>query len=168
MKKPSEFLVENVDLLPQGKVLDVAMGEGRNAIYLAERGYQVEGVDISKEAIEKCLGVAQERGLKIKDEVANLERDYRIKSNEYDLIICFNYLQRNLIPQIKSALKVGGIVVYETFTIDQPGFGKPKNKDFLLKHNELLELFRDLRILRYREGIIDNKKAIASLIAQKY
>ena len=70
-------------------------------------------------------------------------------------------------PQIKDGLRHGGMVVYETFIVDQAQFGKPKNPDYLLKHNEMLEIFRDFRCLRYREGIIDNKKAVASIIAQK-
>jgi len=83
------------------------------------------------------------------------------------VIICFNYLQRSLIPQIKDGLRNGGMVVYETFIVDQAKFGKPKNPYHLLKHNELLDMFRDFRCLRYREGIIEGRKAIASIIAQK-
>jgi hypothetical protein len=70
-------------------------------------------------------------------------------------------------PQIKNGLLKGGIVVYETFIVDQAKFGKPKNPDYLLKHNELLDLFRDFRCLRYQEGIFGNSKAIASIIAQR-
>jgi len=59
------------------------------------------------------------------------------------------------------------MVVYETFTIDQPKFGKPNNLDYLLKYNELLDMFRDFRCLRYREGIFENSRAIASILAEK-
>jgi len=83
------------------------------------------------------------------------------------VIICFNYLQRSLIKQIKDGLRVGGTVVYETFTVDQAQFGKPKNLDYLLKYNELLALFRDFRCLYYREGIVEERKALASIIAKK-
>jgi tellurite methyltransferase len=83
------------------------------------------------------------------------------------VIICFNYLQRSLIPQIRDGLKKGGVIVYETYTIDQTQFGRPHNPDFLLKHNELQEMFRGFRCLRYREGIIERRKAIASMIAVK-
>ena len=58
-------------------------------------------------------------------------------------------------------------MVYETFIIDQAQFGKPRNPDHLLMHNELLNMFRDFRCLRYREGIIESGKAIASIIAEK-
>ena len=58
-------------------------------------------------------------------------------------------------------------MVYETFIVDQARFGKPKNPDHLFKHNELLDLFHDFRCLRYRKGIFESRKAIASIIAQK-
>ena len=83
------------------------------------------------------------------------------------MIVCFNYLQHSLIPQIKDGLRKGGIIVYETFIVDQAQFGKPKNPDYLLKQNELLNLFRDFHCLRYREGIIENRKAIAGIVAEK-
>lgn len=167
--EPAPFLVENLGLLPKGRVLDVAMGNGRNAIYLARLGFEVEGVDISAEAIGQALAAAQKVSVSIKAVVADLEKGYQIPQNTYDAIICFNYLQRSLIQAIKRGLKSGGIVVYETLLIDQAQWGKPKNPDFLLKHNELLDLFRDLRVLRYREGIFENKgdkRAVASIVAQ--
>jgi len=99
--------------------------------------------------------------------VADLEGDYLIERGAYHVILCFNYLQRSLIPQIKEGLRVGGMVVYETFIVDQARFGKPKNPDYFLKHNELLEMFRDFRCLRYREGLVEKERAVASIIAEK-
>jgi tellurite methyltransferase len=151
---PAQWLMENVALLPKGRVLDVAMGNGRNAIYLAQLGFSVEGVDASPEAIENAAEAAREAGVTIKAQVANLESEYQIKPGLYDVITCFHYLQRSLIPQIKTGLKKGGLVVYETFIVDQVRFGKPRNPDYLLKHNELLDLFCDFRCLRYREGVM--------------
>jgi 2-polyprenyl-3-methyl-5-hydroxy-6-metoxy-1,4-benzoquinol methylase len=165
--KPAQFLVENIELLPKGRALDLAMGTGRNATYLSQMGFEVEGVDVSAEAVNSASERARRSGVHIKAQVADLENRYRIEKQAYDVIICFNYLQRSLIPQIIDALRTGGMVVYETYIVDQARFGKPKNPDHLLKHNELLDTFRDLRCLRYREGIIENRKAIASIIAEK-
>ncbi len=165
--EPAQFLVENIELLPKGRVLDVAMGSGRNAIYLARLGFEVEGVEISPEAVNAALESAEKASVMIKAQVVDLEKDFHIRAEAYDIIICFNYLQRSLIPEMKSGLRHRGMVVYETFIIDQIQFGKPKNPDYLLEHNELLNMFRDFRCLRYREGIIDDRKAIASIIAQK-
>ena len=165
--EPAQFLVENSGLLPRGRVLDIAMGSGRNSIYLAKLGFQVEGVDVSAEAVQSALEAARNSGVTIHTRVADLEKSYQIEPATYAAIVCFNYLQRSLIPRIKDGLKKGGVVVYETFIIDQVQFGHPRNPDFLLQHNELLNLFRDFRCLRYREGIFDNRKAIASLLAEK-
>ena len=168
--EPAEFLLENIGILPKGWVLDVAMGNGRNAIYLARAGFKVEGIDISSEAINTALEASRKAGVTIKAQLADLESDYQIEKGAYDVIICFNYLQRSLIPQIKDGLRKGGVIVYETFLVDQAQWGKPKNPDYLLKHNELLNMFRDFRCLRYREGIIKNsedRRAIASILAIK-
>ena len=165
--EPSRFLTENLELLPRGRALDVAMGNGRNAIYLAKMGFEVEGVDISCEAVRATLERAKSVGVSLKAQVVNLEGDYRIEKGAYDVILCFNYLQRSLIPPIKEGLRGGGMVVYETFIVDQARFGRHKNPDYLLKHNELLEMFRDFRCLRYREGLVAQEKAVASIIAEK-
>ena len=164
---PAKFLVENISLLPKGRVLDVAMGDGRNAMYLANLGFQAEGVDISPEAIEKAQESARVQGLELDAHVVDLEKAHYIQPASYDVIMCFRYLQRSLIPYMKNGLRSGGIVIYETYTIDQIKFGKPKNPDFLLKPNELLNLFRDFHIIKYHEGIFEDKKAVAGIIARK-
>jgi 2-polyprenyl-3-methyl-5-hydroxy-6-metoxy-1,4-benzoquinol methylase len=165
--EPARLLVENVEVLPKGRALDVAMGAGQNAIFLAKMGFDVEGVDISAEAVNTALSSARKAGVTIRVQVADLEGNYHVEKGVYDVIICFNYLQRSLIPQIKDGLRKGGMVVYETFIVDQTQFGKPRNPDYLLKHNELLNMFRNFRCLYYREGIVENRKAVASIIAEK-
>jgi SAM-dependent methyltransferase len=167
IRKPSQFLVENIDVLPRGKALDLAMGNGRNAVFLAKRGFDVEGVDISAESVKRALKLAHNSGVTINALVADLENSYRIEKDTYKIIVCFNYLYRPIIQQIKEGLCRGGMVVYETFIVDQAKFGKPKNPDHLLKHNELLDLFREFRCLRYHEGIFENQRALAGIIAQK-
>lgn len=165
--KPSDFLVKNIALLPVGKVLDVAMGAGRNSVFLASKGFDVEGVDSSQEAIKNALDHAKDKRVEISTHLVDLEKDFFIKKESYDIIICFNFLQRSLIPYIKKGLRPGGIVVYETYIVDQAQFGRPTNPDYLLKHNELLDLFHDFRCLRYHEGKIEKRKAAAGIIAKR-
>jgi tellurite methyltransferase len=165
--EPAPFLVENMELLPRGRVLDVAMGNGRNAIFMAKAGFRVEGVDRSPEAVDMALEAARKAGVNIKAQVADLEGEYKISKGAYDVIICFNYLQRSLIPQIREGIRPGGMVVYETFTVDQIQFGHPRNPDYLLEHNELLRMFGEFRCLRYHEGTIEDMKAVAGIVAQK-
>ncbi|MCP4265384.1 MAG: methyltransferase domain-containing protein [Candidatus Brocadiaceae bacterium] len=169
-KRPLKFLEEKLDLLIKGKALVLAMGEGRNAVFLARNGFDVDGCDVSDKAIEKSKLFARESGVTLNSFVADLE-EYKIPANTYDLITCFYYTQRNLIPQLKEGLRKGGMVIFETYSIDQLKYGKdapgPKNPAYLLKHNELLNLFRDFHIIFYREGEIAENKSVASLIAQK-
>lgn len=167
-KEPVEFLKEYINILPRGKALDIAMGGGRNAVFLAKNGFEVDGCDVSDIAVKKTLELAKENNVRVNAFVADLEI-YKLPKDAYDVVACFYYLQRSLIPQIKEALKPGGMVIYETYTIEnrERGFEGPKNEDYLLKTNELLDLFKDLTIIYYRELVLDDKKAVASLIARK-
>jgi SAM-dependent methyltransferase len=135
----------------RGRALDIASGKGRNALFLAERGFDVVAIDISPVALAEGERRAADKNLAITWQQEDLEQ-IQLSEAAYDLVVNFNYLQRSLIPQIKTALKVGAYVIFETYLIDQPAIGHPKNPAYLLKHNELLNSFRDLRVLYYREG----------------
>ena len=170
-RQANPFLMKHIRLLPRGKALDVATGEGRNAVFLAQHGFEVEAVDISQEGLTKARRLAREKGVKIKTALADLDH-YPIAKERYDLITDFYFLDRRLIPRIKKGLKKGGRVVFETYLTEHSNISSegPRNSKYLLKPNELLTLFKGFRILFYREGIFregGKKKAIASLIAEK-
>ncbi|HMK53092.1 MAG TPA: methyltransferase domain-containing protein [Thermodesulfobacteriota bacterium] len=170
-KEPNPFLKKNIRLLPKGKALDIATGEGRNAVFLAQQGFEVDAVDVSKKGLEKAQKLALKKGVKINTSLSDLDQ-YPIKKEQYDLIANFYFLKRRLIPRIKKGLKMGGKVIFETYLLEhrELGTGGPKQAKYFLKPNELIKLFRDFRILFYREGIFregGRKKAVASLIAEK-
>ena len=77
--QPAQFLVDNITLLPKGQAFDVAMGNGRNGVYLAKMGFEVEGVDISSKAVSNTLELARKTGVAIRVEIADLEARYSIK-----------------------------------------------------------------------------------------
>lgn len=170
-KGPHSFLKNHVRLLPKGKVLDLAAGEGRNAIFLAEKGFDVDAVDISGVALKKARQWAKAKGVRIRTVVADLD-SYSIGEERYDVIANFYFLRRRLIPKIKKGLKKGGRVIFETYLLEQRSIGVagPRNRRYFLRPNELLGWFRDFRVLVYREGVFregGRKKAVASLIAEK-
>jgi len=167
---PAQLLVEFLPVLPKGKALDVAMGKGRNALFLASHGLEVAGLEKDEESIGLCRAEAKSRGLHLEIRRTDLEdlASYQIEKVTYDVVICFYYLQRNLIPLMKEALKPGGIMIYETFLIDQHlTAGHPRRREFCFEHNELLKYFMDYRVLFYREGQDTNGTYRASLVAQK-
>jgi len=168
-RKPSTLLVDHLPSLSKGKALDLACGAGKNSIFLAQNGFDVDAVDASPVAIEKSKEEAREAGVKVDFTTAELE-GYRISPESYDVIIDFYYLQRSLIPAIKKGLKIGGTVLFETYTIQQRDIGHPKNPEYLLGPNELLRLFEDFHVTFYREGIYledGMSRAICSLAGKK-
>jgi SAM-dependent methyltransferase len=164
-RDPIPFLKDHVDLLPKGTALDLAMGEGRNGVFLATNGFQVTGVDISEAGFKKAQALAAEKGVTLTTVVADLEQ-YSIPPNAFDVIICTYYLQRDLFPKIATALKPGGMVLIETYTVDHLLYHPKFNRAFLLERNELLTVFPGLQVLRYQE-VDTGDAAYASILAQK-
>ena len=170
-KKANSLLRRHIGRLPKGKALDIATGEGRNAIFLAQQGFDVDAVDISAVGLRKAQRLAKEMKVKINTILADLD-SHQIGKERYDLIVDFYFLNRRLIPKIKKGLKNGGRVIFETYILEHRDLGTtgPKDPKYFLKPNELISLFKGFRILFYREGIFKEggkRKAIASLIAEK-
>jgi tellurite methyltransferase len=164
-KSPAQFLSENYHFIPyEGSVLDMGMGEGRNAVFLAQKGYKVTGVDISSVAVKKSYLLAQEFGVKIKGVVASL-KDYKIAPGSFDAIVCFYYVDRSLVERIKSWLKPGGILIYEAYTTREKGKQKGDD-DIFLREQELLRLFPGMRVLKYEEPLHE-KEFRSSIILRK-
>ena len=164
-KEPVEWLKSHSDMLNgKGSALDIASGEGRNAVFVAEKGYETLAVDVSTTGLKKAHALADEKGVTIKTCVVDLD-NWKIEQNAFDLILCFNFLDRRIFPAIINALKPGGLIFFETFTVDYLKYSSFK-REWVLEHNELLDAFSGLRILGYRE-VDTNDKAFASLIALK-
>ena len=164
-RDPIPFLQNHIDLIPKGRVLDLAMGEGRNGVYLATQGFQVTGVDSSEVGLKKAQALAAEKGVALTTVVADLER-YDIPPNTFDVIICTYFLQRDLFPKIAAALKPGGVAIIETYTVDNLQYRPKFNRAYLLEPNELLGSLPGLRVLRYQE-VDTGHAAFASILAQK-
>jgi SAM-dependent methyltransferase len=161
---PANWLVENLDVIPRGgMVLDVACGSGRHAIFLAERGWRVHAVDRDAVVLGQIGRVGQVGG--ITTECIDLESGQpTLGEGLYDAVIVFNYLHRPLMPALVRAVRPGGVLIYETFTVGQAERGRPRNPDFLLRDGELPTLVAPLRVLRAREGDFEGA-LVASIVA---
>lgn len=164
---PTPLVIKTASELPPGRALDIACGTGRNALWLAQHGWQVTAVDGARVAIEILEQRARERGLNLTTNVADLEAPaFTIASESYDLICDCYYLQRSLFPGIRAGLRAGGTVI-AIVHLTRPG------EEITYKHAapaELREFFADWDILHYREGEpIDeaHKRGVAELVARK-
>src|SRR5579864_3539931 len=159
-----EFFAER----PAGSALDVAGGVGRHAIWLAQRGWRVNLIDISEVGIKQAEENAKHSGTAsaITTDVQDLNSRQDLGREQYDLVAVFFFLQRELFPALLAALKPAGILIYKTYTAEHKNFSAgPTHPMFLLRPNELLHAFPSLRVLHYHETI--REKSVAELVARK-
>lgn len=163
---PTRWLVDHARVLPEaGDALDVASGTGRNAFWLAARGLTTLAIDRDARAIAAIRRTARDLNLSLRGEVVDLETEEpRLPVAAFDVLVVVHYLHRPLFPALRSALRPGGVLVYETFTRAQAQRGKPTNPAFLLEPGELPGLVSPLHVLFEREGDFEGKM-LSSVIA---
>ncbi|MCY3756156.1 MAG: class I SAM-dependent methyltransferase [Acidobacteria bacterium] len=149
-KPPAPWLRRWSRVVPRGRVVDLGMGLGGNALYLAARGASVLGIDISERAVRALRQTALNRGLRLELIVADLDV-FPLPVNRFDAVLCFFYLNRHLFPKIRSSLKPGGVFLMEAFVTDpqRPEKDQPR---YRLAEEELLTAFGDWDVLDYAEG----------------
>jgi tellurite methyltransferase len=164
--EPSKLLIEFANSLPNvGWALDLACGGGRNSIYLARRGMRVLGVDRSWNSLERGRALASQKGATVLWLQADLEQVV-FPAATFDVILCFYYRDPLWYGRLCDWLRPGGLLMYETYTQEQLRFDSgPRNPAHLLHPGELLEAFREWRVVLSRETIGD--RAVASLVARK-
>ncbi len=134
-----------------GTVLDLACGNGRNARWLAQRGWQVVAIDRNAEALA---------GLRGMDNITTLQVDlenapWPYPGRKFDGIVVCRYLHRPLFPHIAASLAEDGVLIYETFMLGQAQYGRPSNPDFLLQQDELLNAFSpSLHVVAFEQGVV--------------
>lgn len=168
-KEPVLTLKNYISVLQKGKTLDVGMGEGRNAVFLAEQGFTVEGVDCSKKAIEKAKSLADEKKVTIDAKVQNLDF-FLMPLMKYDSVIMTYYKpQARFFSEIKRGLVHNGTFLLEAYTTEQMK-ATPSNPNIDLdqcyKPNEVLTLLKDFHILFYKE-IPEGNTHLVQVIAKK-
>ena len=142
--EPNRLLVESVAQRPPGKALDVGMGQGRNALYLASQGWTVTGFDVSAVGLAQARAAAAARGLTI-DAVHASDEEFDFGRGRWDLIAILYALEKRSVFRVKDALRPGGLVVVEAAHRSASG------GDWEFESNELLRIFEGLTILKYEE-----------------
>jgi SAM-dependent methyltransferase len=155
--KPNDFLVKTAAAILPGPVLCLAEGEGRNAVWLATRGYEVTAVDQSVVALAKAQRLAADRGVTIETVVADLA-SYRIASGAWAGIVSFwahvpAELRRSVHTQVVQGLMPGGVFILEAYTPAQLGFatGGPRSVELLMSAVQLREELTGLEFQILRE-----------------
>jgi tellurite methyltransferase len=175
--QPSDLIKTQLPAVSQagrkGPVLDLACGSGRNGMYLLKQGQQVIFADRRQAALDN---IAQElKGNRLAMfwtvDLEHPDSD-PLAGQSFAAIVVFRYLHRPLFDSLKASVQPGGLVVYETFTTDQPRFGRPNNPDFLLRPGELEGTFSNWNTLHSFEGVTrsetgDREQAIAQIVARK-
>ncbi len=148
---PSTVVIENSHLLPcSGKALDLACGMGANAIFLAKLNLQVDAWDVSSMALKKIEEHCQANNLSINTSRRDVEM-MPPETDSYDVVTASQFLHRPTFHTLCNSLRVGGLLFYQTFTLEKVHLVGPSNPDFLLAKNELLNLCAGMEILAYRE-----------------
>lgn len=178
--EPNDFLRENAGKLPPGKILCLAEGEGRNAVFLAKKGFDVTAVDLSEVGLEKAKNLAEEANVKIRTVCADLA-DFDIEENYWDAIVSIWAhvpipVRRALHRKAVAGLKTNGAFLLEAYTPKQVQFGTGgPNVDLTMSLDALLEelngmnfeiareMERDVREGKYHTG----QSAVVQILAYK-
>jgi SAM-dependent methyltransferase len=177
--RPSEFLVRSLEHIRstdpaflaskrRPRAIDVACGSGRDAVYLALEGFDVQAVDVLPDAIDRAADLARRSGVTVGTFVRDLRRHPPLPGGPYDLVAVFRYLQRPLLPVLRDAVAAGGYIVYQTFHERNAGTGRrPTSPDHLLKTGELRQAFGDFEVLIEGDGVERDGRFYSELLARR-
>jgi tellurite methyltransferase len=157
-------------MVPSGSpVIDIAMGTGRDLFLFAEKGWFCCGLDRSWEGIKMAMHEASERGLHLYPTQGDAYR-LPFRKGSAGAVLVFYFLVREIMNELASLLRPGGILMYETFLQAQNSFDRPRNPDYQLHHGELIGYFIGLDLLFYEEGTFlfeGKKRAVARYVGRK-
>lgn len=167
-----------IDLLNQSKisfplpdsrpnVLDIGCGGGRDAIYLAKNRMNVIAIDHEPKVLKRSKALANLSGANLKFKCCDIKKAACLPEQKFDLITVVRFLNRDIYEYIKEFTRPGGFVLFQTFTKGVEAFESPKNPNFILKTDELAQVFAGYNIIIDRIETLNDGRPIASFLAQK-
>lgn len=178
-REPDAFVTEAhpnylQPLLPAGSAgLDLAGGAGHHAVWLAQQGWRMTLADWS----EAALAVAQEKAASlslhpplttVQGAALDVITRFQERGAAFGFVLVSFFLDRAVLPLLPHVLEPGGLLLYRTYTENNEALGNPRgprNAEYLLRSQELLEVYRGMKILHYNETVVH--KGVAELIAQR-
>jgi 2-polyprenyl-3-methyl-5-hydroxy-6-metoxy-1,4-benzoquinol methylase len=165
----NEFLREELIKLKPGKILFAAEGEGRNAVFAAEKGWEVVAFDQSEEGKHKAEQLARERKVDLQYEVGDAMELEWPKSGFDAVVLIYSHMpplvRQHFHGKIQEILKTNGIVIMEGFSLNNleyvaknPKVGGPKNPEFLFSKTMVETEFPGIEILYLEEKVIELKE----------
>ena len=156
--------------IPVGKALDMACGAGRNAIFLAQSGFQVDAIDISSEGLDQARQKAESQGLGINWIEHDLDQAFQFDA-DYDLIIVLWYVNLALVTRLCDCLAAGGYLLCEEHLITDQAVIGPASLNYRVAPGDLIEAVSGVDVLLYEESIVINSEgdevASARVVARK-
>ncbi len=166
---PDDWLRQHASSLPAGRALELACGLGHNAIWLAQQGWQVDAIDISPAGLALAARLAEQVGCPSVSWIAADLDGFEPGESRYDLMTVFRFLDRRRLPRlIETALRPGGVLIYETFArghLSRPD-NHLKSAQFTLGPGELATLFPQLTVVAAEEVDLPDR-CVARLVARK-
>jgi len=174
--QPSPFLVEALERIgalagaapPRGRALDLACGCGREAVWLALAGYEVEAIDALPDALERAEDLARRSGARLTTIRQDLKRSPALPPARYDLVTVLRFLHRPLLPAIRESVAPGGFVVYEAFHRRDAAKGRRRLKDdHTLEDGELAAAFAGCEALIARDGVERGGRTFSQFLGRR-
>lgn len=169
---PARVLLDFAHLLPaSGSALDLACGMGANGLFLAVHGLTTQAWDISPVAVAQLHERARRDQLPLSVQACDVSATPP-SPDTFDVIVVSHFLDRSLMPALMAALRPQGLLFYQTFTRERVDDSGPRNPEFRLAANELLQLCAPLHVLAYREegSVGDTQQGwrnLAYIVAQR-
>ncbi len=155
----SPWVTRFAALVPDGPVLDVACGRGRNTRHFLGLGHDVVAVDRDTSGVADLSGDPR-----VEIVTADLEdgRPFPLRGRRFSGVVVTSYLYRPILPDLVDAVAEGGVLIYETFAAGNERLGRPTNPDFLLRPGELLDAVAGrLRVVAFEDVVLEEPKPAA-------